>query len=128
MEKCQCRTTCRNHHQNQSRESRHWLLALTFDRPGVVAHCSWNAHTNLFFCWLNLLFNVIFIIFNFDRKRSNFTYIYLGSSCFVAPRPYNGMTLSLLIAALHTGQTCLVGLVSNHWCRHGQLHYYRWYY
>lgn len=48
--------------------------------------------------------------------------LYLGSSCFVAPRPYNGMTLSLLIAALHTGQTCLVGLVSNHWCRHGQLH------
>lgn len=38
------------------------------------------------------------------------------------------MTLSLLIAALHTGHTCLEGLVSNHWCKHGQLHYYHLYY
>lgn len=53
---------------------------------------------------------------------------YLGSSCFVAPRPYNGMTLSLLIAALQTGQTCLVGLVSSHWCKHGQLQFYYSYY
>lgn len=44
-----------------------------------------------------------------------------GSSCFVLPRPYNGITFSLLIAALHTGQTCLLGRVSSHWWRHGQL-------
>lgn len=47
--------------------------------------------------------------------------IYLGSSCLVSPRPYNGITLSLLIAALQTGHICLVGRVSNHWCRQGQL-------
>lgn len=44
----------------------------------------------------------------------------LGSCWPVLPRPYNGMTLSRLMPALHTGQTCLFGLVSNHWCKHGQ--------
>lgn len=44
----------------------------------------------------------------------------LGSCWAVLPRPYKGITLSLLIPALHTGQTCLFGLVSNHWCKHGQ--------
>lgn len=43
-----------------------------------------------------------------------------GSCWFVLPRPYNGMTFSLLIAALHTGHNCRVGRVSSHWCKHGQ--------
>jgi len=46
--------------------------------------------------------------------------LFLGSSCLVLPLPYKGITLSLDIAALQTGQTCLLGLVSNHWCRQGQ--------
>lgn len=36
------------------------------------------------------------------------------------PRPYNGITFSLLIAALHTGHSWRVGRVSSHWCKHGQ--------
>lgn len=48
--------------------------------------------------------------------------VYLGSSCLVAPRPYSGITLSLLIAALHTGHIFLAGRVSNHWCKQGQLY------
>lgn len=43
-----------------------------------------------------------------------------GSCCPVLPLPYSGITLSRLIPALHTGHTCLVGRVSNHWCRQGQ--------
>ena len=39
---------------------------------------------------------------------------YLGSSWFVLPLPYNGITLSLLMPALHTGHTDLFGRVSNH--------------
>lgn len=46
--------------------------------------------------------------------------LFRGSSCFVLPLPYRGITLSLLIAALHTGHTWRFGRVSNHWCRHGQ--------
>lgn len=38
----------------------------------------------------------------------------LGSCWPVLPRPYRGMTLSRLMPALHTGHTCLFGLVSNH--------------
>lgn len=45
----------------------------------------------------------------------------LGSCCCVLPLPYKGTTLSLLIAALQTGHTCLFGLVSSHWCKQGQL-------
>lgn len=45
---------------------------------------------------------------------------YLGSCWPVLPRPYNGITLSLLIPALHTGHTCLFGLVSNHCNRNRQ--------
>jgi len=41
-------------------------------------------------------------------------------SCLEPPLPYNGMTLSRLIAALQTGHDCLFGLVSSHWWRHGQ--------
>lgn len=37
------------------------------------------------------------------------------------PLPYKGMTLSLEMAALQTGQTWRFGFVSNHWWRHGQL-------
>lgn len=44
----------------------------------------------------------------------------LGSCCPVLPRPYNGITFSRLIPALHTGQTWRFGLVSNHWCKQGQ--------
>lgn len=47
-------------------------------------------------------------------------FTYRGSSSLVLPRPYSGTTFSLLIAALHTGQSCLVGRVSSHWWRHGQ--------
>lgn len=43
-----------------------------------------------------------------------------GSCCLVLPRPYNGITLSLLMPALHTGHVGLLGRVSSHWCRHGQ--------
>lgn len=39
---------------------------------------------------------------------------YLGSSWLALPLPYNGITLSLLIPALHTGQTDLLGRVSSH--------------
>lgn len=46
---------------------------------------------------------------------------YLGSSCWLEPLPYRGITLSLEIVALQTGQTGLLGLVSNHWCKQGQL-------
>lgn len=45
---------------------------------------------------------------------------YRGSSSLVLPRPYSGTTFSLLIAALHTGQSWRVGRVSSHWCKHGQ--------
>ena len=41
--------------------------------------------------------------------------IYLGSFLSVFPLPYRGMTLSLLIPALQTGQICLFGRVSSHW-------------
>lgn len=44
----------------------------------------------------------------------------LGSCCPVLPLPYKGITLSRLIPALHTGHTCLFGLVSSHWCKQGQ--------
>lgn len=44
----------------------------------------------------------------------------LGSCCPVLPLPYRGITLSRLIPALHTGHTCLFGLVSSHWCKQGQ--------
>lgn len=44
-----------------------------------------------------------------------------GSCCLVLPLPYRGITFSLLIAALHTGHTWRLGLVSSHWWRHGQL-------
>lgn len=44
----------------------------------------------------------------------------LGSCWPVLPRPYKGITLSRLMPALHTGHTCLLGLVSNHWCKQGQ--------
>lgn len=43
-----------------------------------------------------------------------------GSCWFVLPRPYSGITFSLLIAALHTGHSCRLGRVSSHWCKHGQ--------
>lgn len=47
--------------------------------------------------------------------------VFSRGSCWpVLPLPYSGMTLSLLMPALHTGHTWLVGLVSNHWCKHGQ--------
>lgn len=46
--------------------------------------------------------------------------LFLGSSCLVLPLPYSGITLSLLMAALHTGHTCRLGRVSSHWCKHGQ--------
>lgn len=45
----------------------------------------------------------------------------LGSTLLALPRPYRGTTLSLPIPALQTGHSCLFGLVSNHWWRHGQL-------
>lgn len=51
---------------------------------------------------------------NKDKVYLGGTCFVLGSSCFPLPRPYNGTTFSLLIAALHTGHSCLVGLVSNH--------------
>lgn len=41
--------------------------------------------------------------------------VYLGSSWLVLPLPYSGMTLSLLIPALQTGHTDLLGRVSSHW-------------
>ena len=41
----------------------------------------------------------------------------LGSLPSELPLPYRGITLSLLIPALHTGQICLLGLVSSHWNR-----------
>lgn len=37
-----------------------------------------------------------------------------GSCWFTLPRPYNGITLSLLIPALHTGHMGLFGRVSSH--------------
>lgn len=43
-----------------------------------------------------------------------------GSSSLVLPRPYNGITFSLLMAALHTGHSWRFGRVSSHWCKHGQ--------
>lgn len=43
-----------------------------------------------------------------------------GSSSLVLPRPYNGITFSLLMAALHTGHSWRVGRVSSHWCKQGQ--------
>lgn len=42
------------------------------------------------------------------------TRVHLGSSWLELPRPYSGMTLSLLMPALHTGHCCLLGCVSNH--------------
>lgn len=43
-----------------------------------------------------------------------------GSSSLVLPRPYSGITFSLLMAALQTGHSCRDGLVSSHWCKQGQ--------
>lgn len=47
--------------------------------------------------------------------------LYLGSCWFPEPLPYNGITFSREIAALQTGHVWLFGLVSSHWCKHGQL-------
>lgn len=44
----------------------------------------------------------------------------LGSCWFPEPLPYNGITFSREIAALQTGHVWLFGLVSSHWCKHGQ--------
>lgn len=44
-----------------------------------------------------------------------------GSCWPVLPLPYSGMTLSRLMPALHTGHTCLLGLVSNHCINMGGL-------
>lgn len=46
----------------------------------------------------------------------------LGACCPVLPLLWNRMTLLWLMPALPTGHTCLLGLVSSHWCKHSQLH------
>lgn len=50
----------------------------------------------------------------FSQTGSALSIVYLGSLFSVQPRPYMGTTLSFEIPALHTGQVCLFGLVSNH--------------
>ena len=52
---------------------------------------------------------------------ANHILYHLGSCGFGFPLPYIGITLSLEMPALHTGQVCLFGLVSSHWCKQGQL-------
>lgn len=57
----------------------------------------------------------------FFFTESSYFAAYLGSSWFVLPRPYKGITFSLLIPDLQTGHNFLFGLVSSHWCKQGQL-------
>ena len=54
-----------------------------------------------------------------DKQSTNWE-CYLGSFPSGFPLPYRGITLSLLIPALQTGQICLLGLVSIHWWMQGQ--------
>lgn len=107
--------TCENrHHQNRILGIHSPVPVQHVDQLAVVALLIWNVIIK------NITYHSIFSSHYIHSQLSlHHIHTYRGSS-FVLPRPYRGMTLSLLIAALHTGHNWRVGRVSNHWCKHGQ--------